>query len=295
MMRAVKWLGDFRTGSLAPPDETTRAARTAVSHLKPITLVTGGSRGIGAALAQRFAQAGSDVALIARDASELETAARAIRQATARTIITLARDITRGDAAGDMAKALIAQGFYIDVLVANAGIGLSGSFDDHAAAEIDRLIAVNISAPTRMMLAVLPEMRARRHGGILMISSLGGAVPGPYQAAYYASKAYILSLSEAVASEMSGCGVRVSVLAPGPVDTSFHAAMNAKHSLYRLLIPALSTGRTARAAFTGFQLANRVIVPGLINKALYAALRVLPHPLTVAITGTLLKPPLEKD
>jgi short-subunit dehydrogenase len=131
-------------------------------------------------------------------------------------------------------------------------------------------------------------MRARRQGGILNVASLGGAVPGPYQAVYYASKAYILSLTEAIGAEIAGEGVRISVLAPGPVETGFHAAMDAETSLYRVLLPSLMPERAARAAHLGFRLGRRVIVPGLLNMGLYGAVRVLPHPISVPLIRILL-------
>ncbi len=119
------------------------------------------------------------------------------------------------------------------MLVNNAGIGLSGRFDDHSHEEIEALLALNVTALTRLMRHVLPQMRARGRGGVLNIASLGGYVPGPHQAVYYASKAYVISLSEAVASELAGTGVRVAVVAPGPVATGFHAAMGAENARYR--------------------------------------------------------------
>ena len=108
------------------------------------------------------------------------------------------------------------------------------------------LLDLNVAALTRLMHHVLPGMLARARGGILNVASLGGLVPGPYQAAYYASKAYVVSLTEAVAAENAGRGVRFMALAPGPVNTGFHAAMGAELSFYRQLIFALERGATAR-------------------------------------------------
>jgi hypothetical protein len=136
----------------------------------------------------------------------------------------------------------------------------------------------------------LPAMRVRGEGGVLNVASLGGYMPGPYQALYYASKSAVISLSEAVAAEVSGTGVRVTVLAPGPSPTGFHAAMGAEGALYRRLLPAMTPERIARSAFRGFMLGRRVIVPGVFNTALAWLVRVLPHPLTVPIVAWLLDP-----
>jgi uncharacterized protein len=266
-------------------------ARAAVAHLKPIVAVTGGSRGIGAALAMRFAEAGHDVALVARNAEELAAAARLISQATHQRVIELVQDVTSAAAPENLEKALAEQGFYIDVLINNAGVGLSGLFEQLKPDDIDGLIEINISALTRLMRYVLPSFRARRRGGILNVASLGGTVPGPYQAAYYASKAYVVSLTEAVAAEMSGEGVRIAVLVPGPVNTSFHRAMGAEEARYRWMLPAQTTERVARAAYRNFSLGQRVIVPGIFNRLAFVALRLLPHPVSLPIMAWLLSRP----
>jgi hypothetical protein len=133
-------------------------------------------------------------------------------------------------------------------------------------------------------------MLARGRGGIINISSLGGYGPGPYQAAYYASKAYVISLSEAVASEVAGSGVRICAVAPGPVGTRFHHDMQAETAPYRRLLPELTPERVARSAYLGFRLRRRVVVPGVLNMLAALALRVMPHPLTVPILGWLLRP-----
>lgn len=264
-------------------------AQAAVAGLKPAVVVTGASRGIGYALAEHFAKEGHDVALIARTSSDLDAAAGRIRsRATKAGVLTLPLDITQADTAAILDERLRAAGYYVDVLVNNAGIGIAGQFAQSEPAALERLIALNVTAPTVLMARFLPELLARQRGGILNVGSLGGAVPGPGQAAYYASKAYLQSLGEAAAAECSGTGVRITTLLPGPVDTDFHARMGAESSLYRRLLPALSPQRVARAGYWGFRIGQRVIVPGFFNKLLYVAIRVLPHPLTVPFVKILL-------
>ena len=263
-------------------------ARAAVAHLKPIVVITGGSRGIGAALAMRFAEAGNDVAIVARNAEELSAAARLICQATQRRVIELVQDITDTMAPGVIEKALTGQGFYIDVLINNAGCGLSGLFEKQKSDDIDDLIDLNVRALTRLTRYVLPSLRARRRGGILNVASLGGVVPGPYQAAYYASKAYVVSLTEAVAAETSGEGVRIAVLVPGAVNTSFHHNMGAEEARYRWALPAQTPETVARTAYRNFSLGQRVIVPGIFNRLAFVTLRLLPHPVSVPLMAWLL-------
>ncbi len=269
-------------------------ARAAVAHLRPVVVVTGGSRGIGLALARRFAQAGHDVALIARNLESLQEAAAAITRDFSVEAVALPLDITRADAPRELDVRLAVHGLYLDVLVNNAGVGLAGPFAEHGEEDVMRLLDLNVAALTRLMHHALPGMLARARGGILNVASLGGLAPGPYQAAYYASKAYVISLTEAVGYETGGAGVRLSVLAPGPVDTGFHAAMGAEQSFYRQLIFPLSPDETARAAYRGYVLGCRLIVPGLMNKMLAVALRILPHTALLPLIGWLLRPRAER-
>jgi short-subunit dehydrogenase len=271
-------------------------ALAAVRGLAPATVVTGASRGVGLALARRFAEAGSGVVLIARHRAPLEAAAQAIAREFAVTALPLELDVTAPDAPAAIDAALAARGQFMDCLVNNAGIGLSGPFHDHTAHDLERLIAVNVDALARLMRHALPPMRARGQGGILNVASLGGFTPGPYQSAYYASKAFVLSLTEAVAFETRGEGVRIAVVAPGPVETRFHGAMGAERALYRLIIPSASPESVARAAYRGYVLGRRVIVPGFFATLCGLAARVVPHPLLVPIVAGLLYPgPAKSD
>lgn len=259
-------------------------------HL-PAVVVTGGSSGIGLAIARRFAAAGHAVALVARGRERLEAAAGGMRSGANVAVITIASDVTSAGACASIDSALTSNGLYCDVLVNAAGIGLAGPFGSHSSEEIDALLALNVAALTRLMRHVLPAMRARSRGGVLNVASLGGMVPGPNQAAYYASKSYVISLTEAVAQECRGSGVRIAVVAPGPVETGFHAAMGAERSPYRRLVPALSPEVVARSAYRWFRLGRTVIVPGTAGSLMAVALRVLPHPLTVPVVGWLLRKP----
>lgn len=268
-----------------------QAARDRVAHLKPAVVVTGGSRGIGAALAWRFAEARSNVVVVARTQADLDRTAADIHNATGQDITTISCDVTAPDAFATITSELAQVGFYLDVLVNSAAIGLAGPFSSHAEDQIDDLIALNISGLTRLTRAVLPDMQARRRGGILNISSLGAYVPGPHQAAYYASKAYVQSLTEAIAAEASGQGLRIAVVLPGPVDTEFHAAMGAEQSLYRKILPSLTAERVARISYRGFTIGRRVIVPGLFNVVMFISLKLFPHAVTVPVVAWLLKRP----
>ncbi len=266
------------------------AALDAVAGLKPAVVVTGGSRGIGLALARRFAKAGHDVAILARNFDALQEAAAAIERNFGVKAHAIVIDITELDAPRSLDTQLAECGCYMDVLVNSAGMGLSGRFESHSEKDVVHLLDLNVRALTRLMHHALPAMLARGRGGILNVASLGGLAAGPYQAAYYASKAYVISLTEAAAWENTGEGVRLTVLAPGPVNTSFHEAMGAESSFYRQLLPALSPERTANSAYRGFVLGRCLIVPGVINTFMAVALRILPHTLLLPLVGWLLRP-----
>jgi short-subunit dehydrogenase len=265
------------------------AALAAYAGLRPMVLVTGGSEGIGYQLARRFAAARNDVMLIARRAEPLERAAAAIRAEFKVEAVAVAADVTAPDAIAAIDRALAAHRAYADVLVNSAGIGLAGPFRGQAPDDVMRLIDLNVRALTALTRHYLAGMRTRGRGGVLNVASLGGFTPGPYQAAYYASKAYVLSLTEAIAAETAGEGVRVSALAPGPVKTAWHDRAGAGSAFYRYLLPE-SAASAARAGYRGYMLGLRVVVPGLISPFLAVALRIMPHRITVPIVRFLLKP-----
>jgi short-subunit dehydrogenase len=128
-------------------------------------------------------------------------------------------------------------------------------------------------------------MLARRDGGILNVSSLGGMVAGPYQAAYYASKAYVLSFTRALAWECLGRGVRISVLLPGPVRTEFHQRMGANHAFYMRLGAGIRPERVARMGYSGFMCGKQLIIPGLLGPFNALALKIIPHDLLLPVIG----------
>jgi uncharacterized protein len=257
--------------------------------VKPIVVITGGSDGIGRALAARFVDAGNDVLLVARDASRLSETALALAK-PGRVVSTLALDITSADVTQRLDARLREINAYCDVLINSAGVGLAGAFVEHDPAALDRLVDLNTRALTTLTRHYLPAMLSRRRGGILNIASLGGYAPGPWQAAYYASKAYVISLTEALAHECAGRGVRIAVVCPGPVRTAFHTRMRGATGLYLRLMPVATPQAIARSVYRRFRLGQRVIIPGFVTTALMPAMRLLPHRLLSPLVGFLLKP-----
>ncbi len=266
------------------------AALAAYEGLRPMTVVTGGSEGIGHALARRFAAAGHDLVLVARRPELLAQAADRIRAEFKVEAVAVPADIASPDAIAAIEAALAAHRGYADVLINNAGMGLAGPFLDHSPEQVMQLIDLNIRALTQLTRHFLPGMRIRGRGGILNLASLGSYAPGPHQAVYYASKAYVLSFSEAIADEIAGQGVRITALAPGPVNTAFHARMGAERALYRYLVAPASPESIARAGYLAFALGLRVLVPGILNPLLALLMRISPHRIVIPIVRVLLKP-----
>jgi short-subunit dehydrogenase len=259
------------------------------AELSPVVVITGGSEGIGFALAKRFAAAGNALLLVSRNAERLKYAAVALRSFGV-AVDVLALDLTTADACEVLDQKLMALGAYVDVLVNDAGMGLSGDFTAHPPEAIARLVDLNVRALTVLTRHYLPGMLVRGRGGILNMASVGSYSPGPNQAVYYASKAYVLSLTEAVAHETAGQGVRICALAPGPVKTAFHARMGAERAFYRLLTPPISPDLVARLGHWGFELGMRVVWPGLLTPFAALAMRLMPHRLLNVIVSTLLRP-----
>jgi short-subunit dehydrogenase len=267
---------------------------TAIAALKgthPVTLVTGASVGIGRALATECARRSDRILLLARDATELEeTAAQITAKSPQADVAIIPLDLTDPSLLDRLDDWLAENDGYVDLLVNNAGIGLAGDFADHDPLQLDRLIALNVHAATRLMRHVLPAMLIRGRGGIINIASMGGLVPGPYQAAYYASKAYLVSLTRAVAWEIRGRGVRLCVIAPGPVETRFHARMGADQALYRYVLPAIGADRVAKSALFGYDFGRTLVVPGVLPNVLAPFVRILPAILLIPLLAVLLRP-----
>lgn len=267
-------------------------ALAAFTGLRPLVMITGGSEGIGFALAERFASASNDLMLVARTEATLKAAAETIRATYRVRVDTVVADVASDAAIEEIDAGLKAAGAYADVLVNCAGMGLSGRFAHLEEGPLLRLLDLNVRALSRLSLHFLKGMVARGRGGILNLASVGSYAPGPHQAAYYASKAYVLSLSEVLAFECRGMGVHVCALAPGPVRTRFHERMGAGRAVYRMLMPfSLSApSHVAWIGYMGFTLGLRVVVPGPINLLGVAIMRLLPHRLLLPMVAFLLRP-----
>lgn len=255
----------------------------------PITLITGATEGIGYALAREFARAGHTIVLVARSEANLRKRADELCDEFAVTVHAQAADLSTNSGCLKVADAVRSAGLHIDYLVNNAGVGTGKVFHESDRTEVLRQVDVNMRALTDLTWQFLPGMVERRFGGVLNVSSLGGFVPGPNMAVYYASKAYVMSLTEALAYENDVEELKIAVLVPGPVATDFHERAGMANRFYIHLVGALTPETVARIAYTNFMCGQQIIVPGLMTMISAATARVAPHFITVPFTGWLLK------
>src|SRR6185437_1011163 len=253
---------------------------------RPLALVTGASSGIGAAIARELARSGHDLVLTARRAERLEALASELRGGGA-AVTAIPFDLAAPGAAAGLAERL--DGMAIDVLINNAGLGGAGRFDRQDETRVSEMLQVNIVALTELTRLLLPPMVARRSGRIMLVASVAGFQPGPRMAVYFASKAYVLSLGEALAYELRNTGVTVTTLCPGATATEFFAVAGADKSVmaqkFRRMMPAEIV---ARLGCAGLAARRRVVIAGFLNRIMTLAGRYVPHALTLPVTDKLM-------
>jgi uncharacterized protein len=251
---------------------------------KPVALITGASVGIGEQFARQLADRGHDLVLVARDAARLEALAKEIEGGNGAHAEVLPADLT------DPAQLATVEARVgsVDVLINNAGFGTFGAFHTLDLAAETREIQLNVVALVRLTHAAATEMVQRGKGGILNVSSLAGFQPGPSNATYGATKAFVTSFTEAVHEEMKGTGVSVTVLCPGFTRTGFQAAAN---------VPAAGlpgfmwqeSDAVVRVGLDALAKNRAIAIPGGINKALGTFSSVTPHAITRRIGASILK------
>ncbi|MGO8997036.1 MAG: SDR family NAD(P)-dependent oxidoreductase [Polyangiaceae bacterium] len=256
------------------PDTTSR---------RPTALVTGASGGIGADISALLAERKYDLVLVARSRDKLAEVAAKLEAAHGVRVTVLPADL--GDAAAPEAifKAVADKGLAIDVLVNNAGLGSYGPFAEIPAKTDMGLLALNVTALTHLTKLFLPGMLARKDGRIMNVGSTAGFVPGPLMAVYYASKAYVLSLSVALANEVAGSGVTVTCLCPGATRTAFDtSAGNDKTRLFKggRVMESMAVAKAGvEAMFRG----DAICVPGFMNRLMVSTAGLAPRSMLARI------------
>jgi uncharacterized protein len=248
-----------------------------------VTLITGASAGIGAALAHVFASKGHRLALVDRSGDRLVTLASEIVTAGGTPPILITCDLEHRDACDKIAAALAAEAVEVEFVVNNAGFGLFGYAIELDRAEQLGIIAVNILTMTDLSLRFSDSL-IRHRGGILNLGSLSGFLPGPGMAVYYASKAYVLSFSEALRQELAPRGVRVTTLCPGSVSSEFQARAGIKPGFEHEMLN-VSASEVAQAGYRGLMANKRAVLPGLGTKIVPLLLRLFPRGFILAMVG----------
>jgi short-subunit dehydrogenase len=249
--------------------------------MKKVALVTGASAGLGVEFARQLSKRGYRLVLAARRKDRLEDLATELGKARA-----VAIDLSKKDAAAKLLADLEANGETVDLLVNNSGFGLIGRFAELDAKRQRQMIDLNVGTLADLCRAVAPQMIARKSGGILNVASTAAFQPGPKMAVYFATKAFVLSLSEALHEELKPHGVKVSCLCPGPTRTEFgEVAGFGGNGMFDKV--AMNAPEVVKASLDGLERNKAVVIPGLINKAGAFSGRFAPRSVVRKIAGAI--------
>jgi len=252
-------------------------------------LITGASVGIGRELAKLFAQNNHNLVLVARNAARLQEVAGDLERQFEVTAKAFPLDLTSSAAPQLLFDQLRRENIAIDVLVNNAGYGKLGAFTQIPYAESAGQIELNITALTHLTKLFLAPMLERKAGRILNVASTAGFQPGPLMAVYYATKAYVISFSEALANELQGTGVSVTCLCPGLTDTEFQTrAGTERTTLFRRTRP-MDAATVARDGYRALMKGKPLVISGIRNRLLMESLRVSPRRVVTAVSRKFLE------
>lgn len=247
---------------------------------KQTVLITGASSGIGRALAHEFASHGYDIIGVARNEEKLKEISAELKEAHGIEVFTLSKDLATDGAAKEVYDEVKKFGRTINILVNDAGVGQRGKFVDIPFEKDSELIHLNVLALTHLTNLYLKEMVERNEGKIMQLGSIGGFQPGPLMAVYHATKAFVVSLSEALATELEDMGsdVTVTCLCPGPTDTSFfsRADMEETNVVHYKDKTMQSPDEVAKGAYKALMDGERIFIPGAMNKVTTFIRRAIP-------------------
>lgn len=251
-------------------------------------LVTGASSGIGVELARIHAERGGDLVLVARRQDRLEALKADLEATHGIRAHLIVKDLARAEAAAEIHDELTSRGVSIDYLINNAGFGNGGFFHEQDWARNEAMIHVNVTAVAALMRRFVPEMISRGGGRILNVASMAAFLPGPLQATYYASKAFVVSFSEAIGNELAGTGVTVTALCPGPVDTEFIEKASLREA--KGFARTVSARGVAEAGYNAMLKGRPIVVPGPVNKLIiHLLLRLTPRRCATAISRAMME------
>lgn len=253
-------------------------------------LITGASSGIGYELAKVFAEKGHDLVLVARTKSKLDKLAKELKETHGIKVKVLAKDLSLENTPKEIFDALKKAKVNVEFLVNNAGLGISGDFDEQDWESVDQMLKVNIFALTKLTHIFLPEMKARKTGKIVNIASIAAFQPGPNMAVYFATKSYVLSFSEAIAEELRGSGITVTAVCPGLTKTPFFeiAQVKTTENIFENMLMQ-SPREVALTSYRAMKKGKTVEITGLLNKLSANASTFIPNRLLNPMTGFALK------
>ncbi len=259
-------------------------------HTKPLVLITGGSGGIGAALAHELAEADYNLLLIGKNEDRLRSVAARLKKIGSGEILSLAMDLANFELHDTIDDLLEAKGYHVEILVNNAGLGERNEFLEAEWSELEHVLDVNIKVLTALTHRYLPKMTARGSGTLLNMASLGGVTPGPYNSIYFSTKAYVVNFTESLANEVRGKGVYIGAILAGPTKTAFHHKIDGQNSLYNYILWHLKPRFVARSVHRGMLTRIwTIITPGFIYSLAALFLRVIPGSLMAPLMGFLYK------
>jgi uncharacterized protein len=251
-------------------------------------LVTGASSGIGMAFARALHARGERLVLVARRRDRLERLAAELGGEAGAAVV--AQDLASAGAAERLIAEVRARGFAVDLLVNNAGVGHTSRFDRQPAELARAMVDLNVRALTDLTRAVLPDMVARRRGRIVNVASNAAFQPIPYMAVYAATKAYVVSFTEALATELRGTGVRVQALCPGITATEFLEVAHTHAGLLVTRMPMMSAEDVVAASLTGLDRGRLRVIAGLANRILAVVQSFVPRGIVRRVAGELYRP-----
>jgi len=247
--------------------------------IKGYVLITGASEGMGHEFAKLFARNGYPLVLVARNKTRLDALAMELITTDHVDVKTISKDLSILPAAEELKTMLDDQKVAIEILVNNAGFGIHGIFDQTDWKTTESMLTINMTTLTHLTHLFLPGMLQRGHGKILNVASTAAFQPGPFMACYFASKAYVLSFTEALAEELQGTGVTVTAFCPGPTRTQFQKRSDTENIRENSFV--MEAAPAAEAAYRGLMKNKRLVVPGFTNKLLAVLVRLFPRRLVI--------------
>ena len=256
-------------------------------NTKPTALITGASNGIGYEFAHIFAKNGYDVVLVARSEHQLHQLAHDLEKEYQTKTKVFSLDLSQSGSVEKIYNELHQEKIIIDCLVNNAGFGAFGFFIENDWEKENQMIQLNILALTHLTKLFVKDMVIRKKGKILNVASTAAFQPGPLMAVYYATKAFVLFLSEAIANELKGSGVTITALCPGPTESGFQSAASMEESKLVKNKKLPTSKQVAEYGYKAMMKGKRVAIHGLINKIMTFSLRLTPRKIVTSVVRKL--------